>query len=165
MTTTGAPLRGDQLDFFRPAGPSPAVLDQTLAELAALCGADRVGAPAVANDHRPDAFELRPFRPAPGGGAGDPDLSAPRPALALRALRPPVAAQVETPGGLPRRVRSALANGEVVHCAGPWRSTGRWWSEDRFAFDHYDVQTQDGWVFRLRHDHLAGRWCIDAVYD
>ena len=76
-----------------------------------------------------------------------------------------VRAQVEAPSGRPRHVRSALANGAIVHCAGPWRTTGRWWSEDRFAFDHYDVQTRDGWVFRLRRDHVARTWAIDAIYD
>lgn len=164
IATAGAALRGDQLDFFRPAGPSPAVLDQTLAELGALCGADQVGAPAIADDHRPDAYALAPFRPhkAP---APAPPAESEHPHLALRALRPPVTARVDAPTGLPRWVQSPLANGEVVHCAGPWRTTGRWWSEDRFAFDHYDVQTSDGWVFRLRRDHVARCWAIDAVYD
>jgi len=168
IATSGAGQRGDQLDFFRPAGPSPAVLDQTLAELGALCGTEQVGAPAVADDHRPDAYALTPFAPGrPTRDAGDPapELPGTRTHLALRALRPPVRAQVDAPSGRPRYVRSPLANGAIVHCAGPWRTTGRWWSEDRFAFDHYDVQTRDGWVFRLRRDHVRRHWAIDAVYD
>lgn len=166
IATPGAALRGDQLDFFRPPGPSPAVLDQTLAELGALCGAEKVGSPAIADDHRPDAYALAPFAPDTNH---QPELVADvpssRPHLALRALRPPITAQVQASGGEPRHVRSPLANGEVVHCAGPWRTTGRWWSEERFAFDHYDVQTRDGWVFRIRLDHIAKQWLIDAVYD
>ncbi|MCP3986816.1 MAG: hypothetical protein GY723_20715 [bacterium] len=173
LATPGAPLRGDQLDFFRSPGPSPAVLDQTLAELAALCGTERVGAPAVADDHHPDAYEVAAFRPPHAPAAATPSSIERAPSsiaagrhLALRALRPPVHAQVDAPGDQPRRVRSPLANGEVIHCAGPWRTTGRWWSEDeRYAFDHYDVQTGDGWVFRLRKDHVARCWSIDAVYD
>ena len=59
-----------------------------------------------------------------------------------------------------------LANGEVTRCAGPWRTTGGWWSrEERFAFDHFDVQTSDGLVVRLRRDLITGCWQIDAVYD
>jgi nucleotidyltransferase/DNA polymerase involved in DNA repair len=61
VTTEGAALRGDQLDFFAPAGPAPAALSRTLAELAALCGPERVGAPALADAHRPDAYALAPF--------------------------------------------------------------------------------------------------------
>lgn len=166
VATSGVPVRGDQLDFFRPAGPAPAVLSRTLAELTALCGAGRVGAPAVADTHRPDAFALRPFRPPDTRGDPRPRPPAASGALALRALRPPVPARVQRRRGVPARVRSALANGEVVGCAGPWRTTGHWWSEEeRFAFDHWDVQTADGFVVRLRFDHRARRWEIDAVYD
>ncbi len=174
LATPGAPLRGDQLDFFRSPGPSPAVLAHTLAELGALCGTERVGTPAVADDHHPDAYEVATFRPpkasatttSPSSTTATPSSTMDRPHLALRALRPPVRAQVDAPGGQPRWVRSPLANGEIVHCAGPWRTTGRWWSEEeRYAFDHYDVQTGDGWVFRLRKDHVGRCWSIDAVYD
>jgi hypothetical protein len=54
----------------------------------------------------------------------------------------------------------------VVRCAGPWRTTGGWWTEaGRFAFDSYDVATSDGLLVRLRRDLLRDRWEIDAAYD
>jgi protein ImuB len=187
VTTEGAALRGDQLDFFAPAGPAPAALSRTLAELAALCGPERVGAPALADAHRPDAFALAPFSLAPlrsasprvprrGGAhdAGNRDSRAESPTsqssalangLAVRALRPPLAAAVRSARGAPSWLQSALANGEVVRCAGPWRTTGQWWSDARYAFDHYDVQTSDGNVVRLRWDLLHERWEIDGVFD
>ena len=167
LATSGRPPRGDQLDFFRPAGPAPAVLDRTLAELTALCGEGRVGAPAVANDHRPDAVGLADFRPGVGTRHAPPPTDGPPPRqLAVRALRPPIPAQVHAPHGTPEWVRSGLANGAVQRCAGPWRTTGGWWSDDdRFAFDHFDVLTADGQVFRLRRDWVARRWEIDAIYD
>ena len=86
--------------------------------------------------------------------------------FATRALRPAVAAQVTLRGSHPVQVRSAVANGEVVHAAGPWRTTGGWWSpETRWAYDHFDVLTSDGTLSRLRFDHLHRAWHIDAVYD
>ncbi|HEU4428801.1 MAG TPA: hypothetical protein VFT98_08605 [Myxococcota bacterium] len=182
VSTEGAVLRGDQLDFFAPAGPSPAALSRTLAELAALCGAERVGAPALADAHRPDAFALAPFAlheakgPAParaaapraestGGAPSLPESSTLIRGLAVRALRPPLAAAVRSARGAPHSVQSALANGEVLRCAGPWRTSGQWWSEERYAFDHYDVLTSDGNVVRLRRDLLRERWEIDGVFD
>lgn len=54
-------LRPAQLDLYRPQGPAPAQLATTLARLTALCGADRLGAPVVADSHRPDAYSLRSF--------------------------------------------------------------------------------------------------------
>jgi len=163
LSALGEPPRRDQLDLFRPRGPDPGALDATLAELEALCGRERVGAPRVADLHRPDAYALTPF--APGERLARRELPEP-PRLAVRALRPPVAAQVRVASGTPVAVRSAITSGEVVNASGPWRTTGSWWSEEgRYALDHYDVQMSDGIVARLCFDWMARRWCIDGVYD
>jgi protein ImuB len=193
LSCEGVPLRREQLDFFQPRGPSPSDLDQTLAELSALCGPERVGAPALLDDHRPDAFTLKPFTPrlpAPSSrnsrrGSGSspgrrrsvkrahslPEIPTPEasrescanrapempgkamndserpkapsegPRLTLRAFRPPLRAEVRIEGGRPVFVRSAVSQGEVLGSAGPWRTTGGWWSESaHFAVDHYDIQ-------------------------
>jgi protein ImuB len=166
LAAEGCAARRDQLDLFRPAGPAPAALDALLAELEALCGPDRVGAPRIPDEHRPGAFALAPFAPgAAGAAAGE----APQPngsVLAIRALRPPLPAEVRLRAGRPAWLRSAVANGEVLHCAGPWRSSGGWWSEEqRFAFDAFDVETSDGLLVRLRYDRLRRAWAIDALYD
>jgi protein ImuB len=165
VQTRGVPVRSDQLDLFRPAGPTPRALSQILAELTSLCGEARVGSPTVADTHHPDALELGNFDPL--RSSRTPFQSAePAGALALRMLRPPVNAEVRLRCSRPDRVRSAIANGRVVRVSGPWRTSGGWWSHSgRFAFDHYDVLTEDGIVARLRLDRLAGRWQIDAVYD
>lgn len=182
LGTRGRPARRDQLDLFRPAGPAPAELARTLAELAALCGEGRVGAPAVRDEHRPDAWALEPFAPqasqapqasrvaeAAGWASPEPSCAAPAhpgPRLGLRALRPPQPADVTAPGGCPQWVRSRVASGRVLSRSGPWRTTGGWWSPDRHhAFDHWDVETSDGVVARLRHDRSARRWEIDGLYD
>ena len=163
--TEGRRTQTDQPAIFPPAAPPPAVLGRTLAELEALCGGDRIGSPRVADHHHPGAFQIVPFQP---GTAHTPHQST-RPLagnLAIRALRPPLDASVRVCQGLPEHVRSAIANGRVLQVAGPWRTTGGWWSrEDHFAFDSYDVQTADGTVSRLRFDHLRKHWQIDAVYD
>jgi protein ImuB len=164
LEAEGRPLREDQLDLFRPAGPAPAALDRTLAELQALCGEERIGSPHPADDHRPHLFEMRCFAPAAGPNASPPPRSSVP--LATRALRPPVPAEVRLTGRGPGWVRSAVANGSVVHLAGPWRTTGGWWSpEQRYAYDYFDVQTSDGTISRLRFDHVKRDWQIDAVYD
>ena len=168
LETEGRPIQSDQLDLFRPAGPAPAVLSRTLAELEALCGGDRIGSPRVTDHHHPDAFQMAPFQPGKPGATHTPrQLASPLTGnLAIRALRPPLDASVRVCQGFPAHVRSAIANGRVIQIAGPWRTTGSWWSrEDHFAFDSFDVQTADGTVARLRFDHLRKHWQIDAVYD
>jgi len=167
LACRGVALRREQLDLFRPRGPDPNQLDQTVAALGAICGPARVGSPAVLDDHRPDVFALEPF-----DGRGVPEVSqtgrarpnAPR--LGLRAIRPPAHAEVRSAGGRPVFVRSAVGQGEVVEVAGPWRTTGQWWSETgHFAVDHYDVQLRDGRVLRLRFDWRQNGWQVDGLYD
>ena len=78
-------VRAAQLGLFAPPGPAPERLATTLARLAALCGADRVGAPTVVDTHRPGAAAVMPFTLAPA------EATAPCVPgwLVVRALRPP----------------------------------------------------------------------------
>jgi protein ImuB len=192
LEAEGRALVASQLDLFRPDGPAPASLGTTLAELQALCGADRIGSPHPPDDHRPHLFELRPFSPPSAGNARSgakpgevtkaetarpgastrpprPPLEAGSPAppsLSTRALRPPIPAEVRLQGTGPGWIRSTVASGKVLHLAGPWRTTGGWWApESRYAYDYFDVLTSDGTLSRLRFDHLGRAWHVDAVYD
>jgi protein ImuB len=166
VATEGLPERRDQLDLFRPRGPDPNNLDRTLTELEALCGSDRVGSPEVADDHRPDAFGLKPFEPHRTSRVPDLPTHTEPTALVVRALRPAIAAEVRVNRGLPTQVRSAVSNGDIVRVSGPWRTTGRWWSDtDRYALDHFDIQVSDGTVSRLCFDWHKRCWRIDGLYD
>jgi protein ImuB len=150
---------------------SPSVRDlaAVLARLAAVAGADAVGSPRALDTHRPDAFTVVPFAPpadvGPGAGAGD---TAP---LALRRLRPPRPADVETERAgdeaRPLRVRLPPASRveRVMACAGPWRRSGAWWDSEGWARDEWDAVLGDGLLCRLVHDRLTGHWYLDAVYD
>jgi protein ImuB len=142
LATEGCAPRRDQLDLFRAPSPPPAELDALLAELEAWCGSGRIGHPAVADDHRPGAFDLRTPRwefataPVSGKAPAEPPFATPprTTALALRNLRPPLPARVRLRGTQPVWLASSLGQGPIVHCAGPWRSSGGWWcDESRFA--------------------------------
>ena len=64
------PVRPAQLGLFTPPGPAPERLATTLARLAALCGPERIGAPAIVDTHRPGAAGVAPFIIDPGGSCG-----------------------------------------------------------------------------------------------
>jgi protein ImuB len=176
-------LRAAQLDLFHPNGPAPARLAVTLARLTAICGADRVGAPVVADSHRPDAYGLAAvpsthqvdsqqlrvergsLRKSDHFSTRNCRLSTEIIPLALRAIRPPQTVEVFCARDRPEFVRGERFAGRVVHAAGPWRVHGDWWSAGRYARDYYDVQLSDGCVYRLYCDLTTRGWFVEGVYD
>jgi len=152
-------VRAAQLGLFSPAGPSPERLATTLARLAALCGADRVGAPTVVDSHRPGAAGVEPF--TLGGAPAPPSANGCR--LVVRALRPPRPVEVFADRDRPDFVRGEGLGGRVVGAAGPWRVAGEWWSDGAFARDYFDLELTDGGIYRCFREN--GRWFVDGVYD
>jgi protein ImuB len=90
---------------------------------------------------------------------------------ALRVFRPAVVAVVEMKDGQPVKVASPerpTIRGEVVWCAGPWRSSGEWWSERAWSRQEWDVavRNEEGvTVYRIFRDEIAGRWFVEGSYD
>ena len=127
------PGRVLQHTLFTRAHPTPEQLSTLVARLGALMGQDRFGAPAIVDSYRPGAFAMAVFK-TEHGGAGRAG-GAPFPPFlpsAVRRCRHPVPARVAMVDDRPVRVttdRRGFAGGTVLHCAGPWRSSGQWWVE------------------------------------
>jgi protein ImuB len=152
-----APARPMQLPLFGPVLPPPDRLAATVAKLAARFGADRVGAPAIVDSHRPEAAGLAPFDPLP---LLDPAAFVPPRPLALCRIVPPRAVKVRLSDAHP----VAVGGERLRRAAGPWRLQGEWWAApwDR---DYYDVETAGGALLRIFRDRATGAWYTDGVYD
>ena len=85
------------------------------------------------------------------------------PALAFYRLRPPRPASVTLAAGRPVHLRSDRLTSRIVTGAGPWRSSGEWWTGSPWVHDEWDVELADGVVCRLAHDGSA--WWLDGIYD
>ncbi|HSB10581.1 MAG TPA: hypothetical protein VLM38_13920 [Blastocatellia bacterium] len=183
--------RSLQSGLFQPLAPEPEKLELVLARLARLVGRDNVGSPELVDTHRPGAFRikqfgLRKFRVPPSGGrrrarsmppkGGAQNKSHRQSLLGFRVFRPPVSAQVETPKGRPARIRAQAAGrsirGKVVRLAGPWRTSGDWWSEEGWARDEWDVTVaaseasrEKGTLYRIYHDLWNDGWFVEGTYD
>jgi protein ImuB len=168
-----APAQASLTDPFR---PSPRLVTATLTRLAALVGARQIGVPALLDSHRPDAVQLAPYslgdvegdpqhagRVARATGSGKNDAAPSHPALALRRFRPPLPASVTLVSGRPVELRSKRLSARIVISAGPWRTSGEWWTEAPWLRDEWDVELGDGTVCRLAHDGSA--WWLDGLYD
>jgi protein ImuB len=115
---------------------------------------------------------------------------------ALRRCRQPVPARVAMADGRPVRVttdRRGFAGGTVLRCAGPWRTSGDWWTGEAgragrpgeagrensvssihqphlahqasWNRDEWDVSLSDGAMYRIFQDRERDGWFIDAIVD
>jgi protein ImuB len=119
--------RAAQSDLFLPPAPAPERLETTIARLTALCGPGNVGAIVAENSHRPEAYRVETFAPAPPAPAADAPGAKNVAQLVLRAIRPAAEIEVICSRGEPEFVRGANLGARVVSCAGPWRRDGEWW--------------------------------------
>ena len=192
------PTRVLQFSLLERALPSPEQISTLLARLAALMGEGRCGAPALVDSHKPEAFEMRPFNPGAGGRGSNPKSRIQNPELqgplisVLRRFRVPVTARVTVDRGRPVRVATghrSVDGGRVVMCAGPWRTSGHWWTgrasgasrasfesregtNERYSSyspcwdrDEWDVALTDGGVYRIYRDRGQRSWFVEGVID
>ena len=168
-----------QNGLFVPLAPAPDKLELTLARLAKLVGEENIGSPALLDTHRPDAFSMKRFtlqtvsdirkrrakknRQSPIGN---------RQSLGFRMFRPPLRAIVQADQGWPTQIsawgKQRSVYGKVIDVAGPWRTTGDWWREDRWARDEWDVtidrQGQQS-LYRIYRELDSKNWFVEGNYD
>ncbi|HZS51367.1 MAG TPA: hypothetical protein VFA54_10930 [Bryobacterales bacterium] len=89
----------------------------------------------------------------------------PHRSLALRVFRPPLRAHVEAPSGRPARIVARGLHAPVISQAGPWRSSGDWWTAGGWSRDEWDVALSDGAIYRIYLDRLSGAWFVEGYYD
>jgi protein ImuB len=63
----------------------------------------------------------------------------------------------------PRRARDAGAEPARNDLAGPWRSSGDWWTPDPWSRDEWDIALSDGGLYRLYCDPAG--WFVEGSYD
>ena len=168
-----------QNGLFVPLAPAPDKLELTLARLAKLVGEENIGSPTLLDTHRPDAFSMKRFtlvtepehrkrkqidnRQSAIGN---------HQCLGFRMFRPPLRAIVQADQGWPTQVsawgKQRSVYGKVVNVAGPWRTTGDWWRDDRWARDEWDVTLERSGqqtLYRIYRELKSEHWFVEGNYD
>jgi protein ImuB len=185
--------RAAQNGLFLPPAPEPEKLELTLARIAGIVGADKVGSLELLDTHRSEGFRMQCFAPEPfsprrhGGTEKNnsnlpvqmfPMKSSVSPCLrgddlvtALRIFRPPINVGVTMQDGKPACItcpeRKAM-QGKILWAAGTWRSSGDWWEKEVWESDEWDIAVQGETgvaLYRLVRDRLGGRWFVEGTYD
>jgi len=162
-----APARITQFSLLQRALPSPETLSTLIARLSALVGEARIGSPALRDSHRPDAFSMTEYRPESVGAEGASGAKGANGALVLRRQRVPLAIRVTVDQQRPVYVaapKRGMPQGAVLQGAGPWRTSGDWWTRV-WNHDVWDVALTDGSVCRIFQDRMTQCWFLAGVYD
>jgi len=150
--------RAAQSGLFVLSAPEPVKLSLTLARIRAIVGEGRVGWPELVDTHRPGAFRMGQHPAQARTQAG-----MPVPRLAFRIFRPPRQARVAIAAGQPSFVDADGIRGKVLEYAGPWRSSGDWWTTDPWSRDEWDIALSDGALYRI---YCGPRgWFVEGSYD
>lgn len=156
--------RAAQSGLFTPVAPEPVKLELTIARIESLVGAGHIGAAELIDTHRPGAFRMVRFGDAkPGKPAAAPTTTAVESRMALRVFRPPRAARVTIEDGQPSYVLAEGIRGRIVSLAGPWRTSGDWWTRDPWARDEWDVALTGGAIYRIFCSPQG--WFVEGGYD
>ena len=85
------------------------------------------------------------------------------PALSFRIFRPPRTARVALASGQPSFVAAEGIRGKILDLAGPWRTSGDWWTSDPWLRDEWDIALSDGALYRLYC--CPKGWFVEGSYD
>jgi protein ImuB len=168
-----------QNGLFVPLAPAPDKLELTLARVAKLVGEENIGSPVLLDTHRPDAFSIKRFTLTdPKRRSKDNRQSAigNRQPFGFRMFRPPLRAIVQAEQGWPTQIsawsKQRSVYGKVINVAGPWRTTGDWWRDDRWARDEWDVTIESGSktntqqsLYRIYRELYSKNWFVEGNYD
>jgi protein ImuB len=184
--------RSAQRELFLPVTPEAEKLEITLARITGIVGERCAGIAKLLDTHRPDAFRMERFVSQQEPVNGDPSLTLSDandiPPIALRILRPARQLRVQLTEGRPCKLAWVERNGDredsqgkVLWAAGPWRSSGDWWTEQattKSATEEAQAWNREEWdialanddgtsvaLYRIYHDMETGHWFADASYD
>jgi protein ImuB len=206
------PARIVQFSLLTRPLPTAEQVSTLMARLHALMGETRCGSPETIDSWQPGAFAMKTFMPPDANALHrrydtqrhrdtettlkDLSASVPQcvveteaaaPIVAIRRFRHPLPIRVHVKQGKPSSVsitQRGLSGGAIDSCAGPWRTSGAWWtlnSQSRepkaespepraqspmsWDRDEWDVALADGPTYRLFRERHSDKWFLEGVVD
>ncbi len=146
-----------QTGIFLPVTPAPDKLELTLARIRGIVGENNVGIPELLNTHHPHPFRLVTAQPAITNNQQPITNN-----HAFRFFRPPLPATVALVDNRPTRISAPGIQGKILNAAGPWRTSGDWWTTTAWNRDEWDIALSNGSLYRIYCDP---NWFIEGSYD
>jgi protein ImuB len=155
-----------QQGLFAAQAPEAGRLEILLSRLRKLVGDGRVGSPELLDSHAPEAFRINNFEIAQASSPSNVSAQTAN-AVAMRMVRPPRAISVELRGEAPVAMHYEGKRLMLHSGAGPWRTSGEWWTHPSWCREEWDVVLNEPAqrCLRLAHDPAASCWYVIGIYD
>jgi protein ImuB len=160
-----------QHGLFLPPTPAADKLQVTLARIEGMVGKENVGTPMLLNTYRPDGFQMTALNTSSIQN-GQKTISIETQAtqqqmlrLAIRLFRPALQARVRVAGITPKSVVAQGVKGKVIQSAGPWKTSGEWWTPTSWVYEEWDVALDDGALYRIYRESQNHEWYVHGIYD
>ncbi len=151
-----------QTGIFLPVTPAPDKLELTLARIRGIVGENNVGLPQLLNTHHPHPFRIVPGK-SPTANSQSPTCQHPiANSQGFRYFNPPLHATIDLINNRPVRLSAPGIHGKVLNAAGPWRTSGDWWTTTAWNRDEWDIALSNGALYRIYRDP---HWFIEGSYD
>ena len=148
-----------QTGIFLPPTPAPDKLELTLARIRGIVGETNVGIPELLNTHHPHPYRMVQAQPS---------VTSHQPPITnhqgFRYFRPALPATVSLDDNRPARITASGIHGKVLNSAGPWRTSGDWWTATPWNRDEWDIALNNGALYRIYREP-GDRWFLDGSYD
>ena len=145
-----------QTGIFLPVIPAPDKLELTLARIRGIVGENNVGIPQLLDTHHPQPFTLVPSPPIPNPQSRRTSQHA------FRYFNPPLHATIDLINNRPVRLSAPGIQGKVLNAAGPWRTSGDWWTTTAWSRDEWDIALSNGALYRI---YSNPNWFVEGSYD
>ena len=146
-----------QTGIFLPITPAPDNLELTLARIRGIVGENNVGIPELLNTHHPHPYHLVNAQPQITNNQQPTTNN-----QCFRFFRPPLPATVALERNRPIHITASGIHGKVINAAGPWRSSGDWWTSTVWNRDEWDIALATGSLYRIYRDP---QWFVEGSYD
>ena len=147
-----------QNGIFLPLAPAPDKLELTLARIRGIVGENNAGVPELLDTHHPHPYRLKTEQPQITSASLLDNRQA------FRYFRPPLPAQVELEHHRPTRVMASGIHGKILNAAGPWRTSGDWWTQTAWNRDEWDIALSNGTLYRIYRTPRQ-QWFVEGSYD
>jgi protein ImuB len=159
-----AKLRTIQSNLFSANVLEPEKIGLVVSKIEKMVGRGNIGIPKIADSWKPRDFDIDSDLSGIERTTEMPTTADDFPSRVFFYFPSPVRVKIFFDGRIPSRMVLGGRSVKVISASGPWRVDGGWWRDDAWHRDEWDLETEDGSLFRMFSDEHGG-FFLEGGYD